>query len=297
MAQQDEEVTTATAFALGFAPDGTFTVPVIAANTYHNTGISFAMTAVKFSVGASTKVIFAPGNLQAVFAEANSSSCTWQFAPTQYSRIGNNIANTKVGDNVVTTAGTVDLFGWVGNTSGLAAYGINNNGEQYGYGSQIDESLKSDWGVVANAANLGGHNDWRTLTNAEWGYLFERRNNASQKYGHGSVNGVKGMIILPDNWTLPTDLTFAYGNSAWTNSYTATQWEKMEKNGAVFLPAAGFRYTTSLEEVGSEGYYWSNTPFEYYRADCVGFASNYLNPQSYVDRCFGCSVRLARNVD
>ena len=297
------EVTTAMAYADGYVSNGVFTVPEINTNTYHGgtggTGISVTMTDVRFSVGASTKVLFAPGNLQAVFATANNSSCTWQFAPTQYSIIGNNTANNAIGNNVVTTAGTVDLFGWVGNSSSLAAYGINNSNGQFDYGFQYNEALKSDWGVVANADNLGGHNDWRTLTNAEWGYLFERRTNASQKYGHGSVNGVNGIIILPDVWVLPLGLSFTAGVSEWTNSYTAAQWEKMEDNGAVFLPAAGLRYSTTVNDDGYVGFYWSSTSFEdyIYMANSVSIQSNSLIPQDYLDRYFGCSVRLARYVN
>lgn len=41
-----DEVTTATATATGYASEGTFTVPVITANMYSNTGVSISMTAV-----------------------------------------------------------------------------------------------------------------------------------------------------------------------------------------------------------------------------------------------------------
>lgn len=292
--------TTSTASADGYTPNGTFTVPLIAANTYHSTGISVEMTAV-FSVGASTKVLFAPGNLQAVYAAANTSSCTWQFAPTQYSIIGNATANTAVGNNVVTTAGTVDLFGWVGKSSDLAAYGINNNNNQWDYGFQNDESLKSDWGVVANAANLGGHNDWRTLTNAEWGYLLTERPNANQKLGLGGIiagSTAKGLIILPDNWTLPEGLGFTSGCSSWANNYyTAAQWEKMEKNGAVFLPATGYRENASVNFVNSYGYYWSSTAFSNGKAYFLVFWEGGFNAQNNYYRYRANSVRLARDVD
>lgn len=282
--------------------NGTCDVPAITNNMFYTTGIEISLTAkdLRFSVGASTKVLFAPGNLRATNTTANSTSgWTWSFAPNQYSIIGNATANTAVGNNVVTTAGTVDLFGWVGNNSSLAAYGINNNLTASNYGNTTNEALKSDWGVVANAANLGGHNDWRTLTKAEWVYVFQTRTNASQKYGHGSVNGVNGMIILPDVWVLPSGLSFTAGNSAWTNSYTTAQWEKMEENGAVFLPAAGGRGGTSVNNVGYYGLYWSSTSHESeashaYRVDC---SSGNLNPQYNDYMVWGGSVRLARVVE
>lgn len=295
-------VTTAMAYAEGYISSSTISVPEINTNTYHGgtggTGISVAMTEVKFSVGASNKVLFAPGNLQAVFAEANTSTCTWQFAPTQYSFIGNNIANTAVRDNYVITAGTVDLFGWVGATSSLDAYGINNNYNHPDYGSTANEDIKSDWCVVANAANLGGHNDWHTPTYAEWYYLFNTRTNASQKYGKGQVNGVNGLIILPDTWTLPAGLSFTPGDKTYaTNSYTIADWQKMEKNGAVFLPAAGRRFANGLQEP-TIGFYWSSTAYTsngYYAYDII--FQNYGFTVTYNYRSYGHSVRLVRTVN
>lgn len=290
---------TSTAFADGYAPNGTFTVPAITANTYYGTGISVSMTEVKFSVGENTKVLFAPGNLQAKFTATGTSSCTWQFAPTQYSYIGNATANTAIGNNQVSNTGTVDLFGWVGTGSKLAAYGINNSTTDGDYASSTDEELKYDWGMAASG--LGGHTDWRTLTKDEWNYLFNERTDHDKKYGHGSVNGENGMIILPDNWTLPTGLTFTSGNSAWTNSYTIAQWDKMEKNGAVFLPAAGYRNGTTVANTGSYGYYWSSTSHASWRDNVhiVKFDSgeSYTNGSYTGAKRLGYSVRLVRTVN
>ena len=288
------EVTTAMAYADGYVSNSTFTVPAIAANTYHSTGISVSMTEVKFSVGENTKVLFAPGNLQAKFTATYTSSCTWQFAPSQYSFIGNATANTAVSNNQVTSVGTVDMFGWVGVSSSLAAYGINTYSASYG---NVGDTLKSDWGVAASG--LGGHTDWRTPDKDEWDYLFNTRANASSLYGHGSVNGVNGMIILPDNWTLPSGLSFTAGNSAWTNSYTIAQWEQMEKNGAVFLPATGVRQNTTVDYVGSYGYYWSSNSLasNAEKAYRMGFYSKAMYAMSDLNRYWGVSVRLVRTVN
>ena len=149
-------------------------VPEITADRYYDDDIdAITLTPgtttsdLPFSVAANTQVYFSPGNLQAVFANANTSSCTWRFADHQYDYIGNAVADTVVGNNCVTIAGTVDLFAWVGLNSRLAAYGINNvmNLTWYGDG---EAPLKSDWGVAANAASLGGYNTWRTLAINEW---------------------------------------------------------------------------------------------------------------------------------
>ena len=280
---------------------GTCDVPAITNNMFYTTGVSVTMSSkdLGISISSTQKVRFAPGNLQAVFAKANTSTCTWQFASTQYSCIGNATANTAVGDNLVTTAGTVDLFGWVGANSSLAAYGVNNNGTASNYGNTTNESLKSDWSVVANTASLGGHSDWITLTSSQWKYILSDRNYASQKYGHGVVGTQNGLIILPDAFVLPEGLSFTPGNSAWTNSYTIAQWALMEENGAVFLPAAGYRNGTSVKNVGSRGYYWSSTPLSSFAslAYSVNFVSDNLKPQTDYYRYRGHSVRLARVVE
>ena len=296
-------VTTATAYASGYTSTSAFTVPAVSANGYYDSGVAVAMASGSpkgaFTINASgDKVFFAPGNLQAVYASANTSTCTWQFASTQYSCIGKATANTAVGNNLVTTAGTVDLFGWVGNNSSLAAYGINNNTTASNYGNTTNESLKSDWSVVANAASLGGHSDWITLTSSQWKYILSNRTNASQKYGHGVVGTQTGLIILPDAFVLPEGLSFTSGNSTWTNSYTTAQWEKMEENGAVFLPAAGGRNGATVNNAGYRGYYWSGTSHgsDAGYAYNVYFISGGLSTQPNNARYLGYSVRLVRPV-
>ena len=121
--------------------------------------------------------------------------------------------------------------------------GICNDTDDSHYGYKAGESLRSEWGPGMTIDGYTGYQsegtNWRTMTKDEWGYLFNGRTNHSQKYGLGIVNGVKGMIVLPDDWTLPEGLNFITGTSDWNNEYNIAQWEQMEWNGAVFLPAAG----------------------------------------------------------
>ena len=211
----------------------------------------------KFTINASgNKVYFSKGNLQYV-------SSQWKFADNQWSYL------TSQSD------GNRDKFGW----------GTANNPDQTSTANS-DYPAFTDWGT-----NMGS--DWRTLTSTEWAYLFHTRTNASSKYGLGKVNNVNGVIILPDSWTLPTDLTFTAGNSAWANNYTTEEWSQMEDAGAVFLPAAGKRKGSSLFDAGAGGYYWSssgNTTGAYY----VYFYSGNLFYQSYYSHFEGYSVRLVR---
>ena len=194
----------------------------------------------------------------------------------------------------------IDLFGW--------GTGINPTYTSTDYN---DYATFTDWGV--NAIINGGDeaNLWRTLTKDEWVYLFYGRADAATKFGLGSVNGVNGTILLPDNWTLPTGASFTAsttqgladqgtyyyddnGGHFADNTYTAEQWTVMESAGAVFLPAAGGRYGTDVYNVGSYGYYWSATPSGTNGAYYLYFYSDYLSPQSFSIRYYGRSVRLVR---
>jgi hypothetical protein len=250
----------------------------------------------KFSVSSTKQVYFSKGNLQAVIASGgptntyNYSASSWKFADHQWDIIGNNPGNTTFAAGT-----TVDLFGWVGTTASYDTYGLctrSSSNNDY-YGTSTSDNLKSDWGK-----NIGDGNTWRTLTNDEWGYIFSTRTDASQKYGHGSVGGVNGMIILPDMWTLPTGLSFTAGNSDWINSYTTEQWAQMEAAGAVFLPAAGYRENMTVWDAGSSGRYWSSSPYTSSadNAYLVKFGSNYLRPQDSDLRNIGYSVRLVKDV-
>ena len=115
--------------------------------------------------------------------------------------------------------------------------------------------MKSDWGTLAISNGGNTTNQWHTLTggngaSAEWYYLLETR--GYDFYGPATVDGIKGLVVLPDNWTLPTGCTFngSMGNYG-QNVYSAENWAKMEAAGAVFLPSAGSRTGTSVSNAGS----------------------------------------------
>ena len=245
-----------------------------------------------FSVSATQQVHFSQGNLQ-----YQASTNTWCFAEHQYDYVGTQIAddygcyggNVSGSDNrniSSTYSGWIDLFGWgTGNNPTLAF-------TDYTYYSTF-----VDWG--SNAIINGGNavNQWRTLTHSEWSHLLNSRTNASSKRGTGNINGVHGLIILPDSWTLPSGCPqfnpgFASGWSR--NSYTLAQWAQMESAGAVFLPAAGYRYGTDVLNVGNDGDYWSSTPnYEYDARYMYFYSSSHSSITS--DRNNGFSVRLVQD--
>ena len=253
-----------------------------------------------FSVSDSTKVMFSPGNLNATSSDGYTWS--WSFAPSQDAIIGDHYSNNAIsGALTADPAGTVDLFGWVGASALWETYGINNSQDYHQYGLYSYDTLKTEWGTLANEASLCGYNNWRTLSDGEWAYVFYGRADAGEKHAHGNVNGKNGMILLPDIWTLPDGLSF-YTDTIWNgNIYDADQWAQMEVNGAVFLPAAGYRESADVEAVGEQGYYWSSVADYADQANTVLFDVVFNEGQLFTTissyRYNGYSVRLVRNID
>ena len=242
-----------------------------------------------FSVSADKKVYFSKGNLQ-----YQASTGTWRFAENQYDIIGEDNANISS-----TYSGWIDLFGW--ETSGYNdknPYMTSSDYSVYGDGTNDIAGTNYDWGVnnaISNGGNQAGM--WRTLTYSEWTYLIDSRADASNKYGIASVNNVNGLVLLPDNWTIPTEVTFISGTSGnyTQNTYSVSDWSKMEANGAVFLPAAGNRNGTDVVDVDSGGVYWSSSAGGYYVAYFLSFGSNDVDTNNSY-RSNGQSVRLVQDV-
>lgn len=298
------EVTNATASASGYTSE-TFTVPEIDNNQYlTNSGAGYSITMVEilpyidanFTVASGTTVKFSKGNLQAVFASSGTSTCTWKFADNQYDFIGNATANTNVGNNQVSAAGTVDLFGWVGASGSLAAYGINNSTSNIPYGSYGGEDLKNDWGNLTIEG--AGSYEWRTLTKNEWAYVFLTRETTSgHRFAKANVCDKNGVILLPDNWSddIYTLNNYGLGGATFAaNTIDATDWATLESAGCVFLPAAGYRKGTTVSiGDGYTNYYWSSTSSSYSSAYYVKFNADSVDPQAEgMIRYYGFSVRL-----
>lgn len=240
----------------------------------------------RFTINASgEKVVFSQGNLQYVG--------TWQFAENQWDCFSTSQYNDHR-----------DLFGW---GTGDAPNKVSDNNGDYG--------TFTDWGT--NAITNGGNTEnsgWRTLTKDEWVYLFYSRENAATLFGFGSVNGMNGLIILPDNWTTPEGASFTASTTLGLtnqgsyyhndnndnyshNTYTAEQWAVMESAGAVFLPAAAYRHgvDSNINFTDLGGFYWSSTPSSTDKAYYLNFYYNDLDPQFNEMRYGGRPVRLVKD--
>ena len=199
-----------------------------------------------FSVAPNKQVSFSQGNLQYLPAIH-----LWKFADTQYEYLGN--ANKYLKP---TFRNWVDLFGWSANNT-TAPFGVSTSTNVADYAGEF-----VDWGTNTICGDAPG--TWRTLSVDEWDYLFKKRTNAAQLYSKGSIEGTRGMIVLPDNWALPEGVQFTVDTANLTmdldlNAYSYAEWQKMEGAGAVFLCVTGRRDGKEVRSLQEYGCYWSNT--------------------------------------
>ena len=245
-------------------------------NEPSTTGGSSTHVAKAFSVSANKQVLFSPGNLQ-----YQASTDTWRFANHQYDYVGE--LNEEISP---TNENWIDLFGW----------GTGNNPTNIST-DDADYATFVDWGT--NKIGKYKANTWRTLTLDEWDYLLHKRIRAAALWGIATVNNIHGLILLPDDFTLPEDMTFVAGrdiNLVWKlNVYTTYEWEKMEQNGAVFLPASCGRYGSSFNVEPGGGSYWSATPDDSDSAYHLDFGM-YGAGWSYWYRYYGQAVRLVQDL-
>ena len=228
----------------------------------------------KFSVSDGKQVYFSKGNLRY-------ESSKWSFFDNQYDYYSSYSADAW------------DHFGW---STSATDYGKNTSTTRSDYSGDF-----VDWGATMGTG-------WRMLTSDEWTYLLKTRSASTVggtengRYAKAKVNNVGGVILFPDTYTHPDGVTAptgvnATGDTGWNgNSYTAADWTKMETAGCVFLPAAGYRNGSSVNNPGSVGDYSSATPSGTEKAYELYFSSGSLNTASEGSRFYGLSVRLVQEV-
>jgi len=249
----------------------------------------------RYTVADSVTVVFSQGNLQ-----YQATTRQWRFAGNQYDVIGS--GNVLID---TTNSGWIDLFGW--GTSGyndLMPYATDDTSAHYAPGEFDIAGTEYDWGqhnAIANGGNKVGQ--WRTLTRKEWQHLFYFREGASLRRALATIENVGpagtdmgGIVLLPDKWELPSNVTFNPGSTDGfqTNVYTAGDWNLMQSAGAVFLPAGGYRDGTNVNLVGSYGCYWTATYYTDESAYELYFQSSGFNFYTTA-RATGHCVRLVMN--
>ncbi len=242
-------------------------------------------------------VEFSPGNLQ-----YHPNSGKWYFATKTWSYIGNDTygnvywktgtndsikcSNTKISTN--SYQGLIDLFGW-------GAWGYNTKDDICN--ASTDNSAYTWISDFQGTIENDSHNDWRTLTRTEWAKL-NTIHNSNKKIGKGTVFGVRSEIILPINNTATIE------NYQWTTlEINSGNWATWRNNGAVVLPATGYRSGINVTKAKpdgngtyTEGYYWSSSEINQNQA--YGAVNSTGKPEMAVvenlQKFYGCSIRLVR---
>ena len=158
---------------------------------------------------------------------------------------------------------------------------LQNNNDYYFFDNQWDYSGSySDfpidlfyWDAIINCPS-----PFYVLSKDEWWYLLKTRPNADKLFAHATVNGVHGLILLPDNWKTPdgiqlttsyqmgivwneNDIQYEHSETYYDgygqNKYDDKTWKVLEYAGAVFMPAtwssnnAGWYWTSSEKDDGA----------------------------------------------
>lgn len=256
-----------------------------------------------FTINASgDRVRFAQGNLQ-----YRASTNTWRFAEEQYDVMG--AANANISN---TYDGWIDLFGfatsgWNGTSATeYQPWSVSNTAEDYYSGSAIGDYANADWAyynaIVNGGDELGPATHlWFTLTQDEWNYVLARGTGTLS--GMGSIDVVKGLFLLPDDWaTIAAGLTgdlknfadnfvgIATAKSFENNSVSYSVWSDLEDLGVVFLPVSGTRSGKTVSNQASHAYYWTTSRYNNANAYMLYVYEGYC--QTYrASRAAGRAVR------
>ncbi len=236
-----------------------------------------------FSINDSTRVCFSPGNLQ-----YQASTDTWRFAEHQWDYIGEGNANISE-----TYDGWIDLFGW-----GTGDHPTDTST----YMEPVVYGTFADWGDNSIQNWIGPECQWRTLEWMDWHYLlFIRNTDSGIRFSTATVNGIKGLILLPDDWDMSIYGFLNFNNQvneSEENIITLQEWEIIERKGAIFMPNAGIRLGTTVKWIQDYGLYWiagPSDPIAYvFYVQCAG---KMVGLPNYCPRYAGLSVRLVRNAE
>ena len=229
-----------------------------------------------FSVSETQVVYFSQGPLQFnaslgthECADGTSKPGTWRFAEHQYDVVGD-LYRGNVYENGVKCSNTLasatytgwqDMYCWgASGYNGIEPYKANRPSTTSIAGTNYD------WGVY-NAISNGGNTPglWRTPTRTEWDYMFNMRPNAKQLNAPAMVEGMYGLVVLPDDyWDAPAGINLVTNSTQYytDNVFTAEQWEQLEAAGAVFIPSGGWfswSSNTWVSYFANTGELWAST--------------------------------------
>ena len=180
-----------------------------------------------------------------------------------------------------------------------AAEKAKYNGHEY-----VDLGLSVKWATCNVGANkpedYGNYYAWgETSTKSTYSesntcgkHMYDIKGNSQYDAARANWGGT---------WRLPTKAELEELNNKctwkWTTQNGVNGYKVVGPNGnSIFLPAAGCRFKSSLYDAGSDGCYWSSTPYDddyYYYNDAYNLDFNIDNQYVYIDgrRYYGLSVR------
>ena len=245
----------------------------------------------KFRVSETGYVKFAKGNM--------SYSSNKQFSLLNYYETRKTYNEAIAKD----FSGTWDLFGW--GTSGynsVQPWESSESASKYAseVGNNIDIASSSfmeyDWGMHNKiAGDAAAH--FYCPTADEWNYILNERPNAENLRALATITiggSPTGLILLPDNWSTPLDFVInTKGTEYSDNKFASSQWDILEKCGAIFLPSAGSRYGAGSGSYTTmaTGIYWTGTSGSNQNVAVAVLLGNKPELQER-NRAYGLAVRL-----
>ena len=275
-------------------------------------------------VKSDNKIVITNGDIYTITSEGlikdGSSMLLSKYDPTKRYSSGSGGGNSSGGNNGGGNNGG-------GNGGGNSGGGTNVSGSYNGH-DYVDLGLPS--GTLWATCNVGASSpedygnyyawgetatkstcDWSTYKYANGAY------NKLTKYCNKSSHGNNGFTDYLTTLQPCDDAARANWGSGWRMP-TKEEWKELQNNTmgtwttqngvkggrftasngmSVFLPAAGCRYESSLNDAGSQGYYWSSTLNTSYPG---GAWYHYLRSGGYGvtngERSFGRSVRPVRDM-
>ena len=189
----------------------------------HGKKITTALTQGVFAVSNGRYCIFSPANLmydgkkhEFSFHQHEYDTCA---VPEKYAQ------DSTFDEFMWGTSGYEDLYPW-GNDYCHQAYSL----QAYDYG----------WGRY-NVINSYKKRTWITPNDDDWRCI------KAQIIATGKIEGNKGLIVLPEDYSGPEVVDKKYTSYEY-NNFTADQWAPIKNAGAVFLPLRDYAWY----------YYWSS---------------------------------------
>ena len=229
----------------------------------------------QFSVSSTQKVYFSRANLR-----YNENTNVWSFHDNQIDGCFGEASGTNIPQTNSAPVGyEMDRFSW-----GFQYPTTTGENDWVDGSRNLNWNDGTDWGCALEGTAYGDH--WRTLTSTEWNYLFNNTSRGSKRFlkalfGYVDIYNpnlgvtytnkfISGIFIAPDNFDLSNySFTSSFASKTWNNAtgqnISITDANTLLAAGCVFLPALGYRISSSTANAYKDYYYiYGSTQNTYY---------------------------------